>query len=72
MFFNPLQDELDEFGNIDYVCAPPIVPASLLFRLVIISRKTLEITFYLLILIRGPGRFILRFHYDNVMIINVL
>lgn len=20
-FFNPLQDELDEFGNIDYVCA---------------------------------------------------
>ena len=21
MFFNPLQDELDEFGNIDYVCA---------------------------------------------------
>ena len=22
MFFNPLQDELDEFGNIDYVCVP--------------------------------------------------
>lgn len=21
MFFNPLQNELDEFGNIDYVCA---------------------------------------------------
>lgn len=21
MFFNPLQDELDEFGNIDHVCA---------------------------------------------------
>ena len=25
MFFNTLQDELDEFGNIDHVCAPPIV-----------------------------------------------
>lgn len=111
MFSNPLQDELDEFGNIDYVCAqgkgtdwpflsnmrmlmplssmwqsslwrsalhrmgncaPPIVPASLLFGRGIISRKTLEVTFYLLILIRGPGRFILRFRYDNVMIINVL
>ncbi len=72
MFFNTLQDELDEFGNIDHVCAPPIVPASLLFRLAIISRKTLEVTFYLLILIRGPERFILRFRYDNVMIINVL
>lgn len=35
-------------------------------------RKTLEVTFYLLILIRGPERFILRFRYDNVMIINVL
>lgn len=21
MFFNPLQDELDEFGSIDHVCA---------------------------------------------------